>query len=131
MDTCAVRRVSIPVDGAGTFAGQPTVLLVTGDANLRTAASRALAFAGYTVVSAAHSGHAVLAALKTGRIDVLMSELAMDDVSGPGLANRLRRHHPDLQAVYFAHAGTPECDGVLVRPFTREDLLERLGALSA
>jgi DNA-binding NarL/FixJ family response regulator len=126
METCAVRRVSIRVDGAQVAAGQQTVLLVTGDEDLRGAAARVLGLAGYEVIAASHSGHALLAGLNGRHIDVLLCELATDDVSGPALAERLRRHHPDLAAVYFANTGTPECRGVLVRPFTREDLLRGL-----
>jgi two-component system, cell cycle sensor histidine kinase and response regulator CckA len=128
MDTCQVRRVTIPVDGVGACAGQRTVLVVTADADLREAAERALANAGYHVMTAAHSGHATLACLQGARVDILVAGLQMDDVSGPRLAERLRRHHPGLQAVYLAEPGTPECEGVLVRPFTRDELLGRLNA---
>lgn len=130
MDTCEVRRVSIPVDGIGAHGGQQTVLIVTGDADLREAAERALASAGYRVMTAAHSGHATLACLKGARVDILVAGLQMDDVSGPRLAERLRRHHPDIRAVYLAEPGTPECEGVLVRPFTRDELLMRLNAVA-
>jgi len=53
----------------------------------------------------------------------------MDDSSGPALVRILRRHHPDVRPVYFAQAGTPECGGVLVRPFTRDELLREVEAL--
>lgn len=102
------------------------VLVVTPDANLREASARALTREGYRVLTASHAGHAVLACLENGRVDMLAVELSMDDVSGPALAERLRRHCPDLRTVYFAKSGTPECDGVLVRPFTRADLLRAL-----
>lgn len=128
METSVVRRVSIPVDGITASGAARTVLLVTGDPDLREAAGRALDEEGFRVLTAAHSGHAILACLRGGRIDVVVSELAMDDVSGPTLAERLRRHHPDLQTVYFARSGTPECEGVLVRPFTRDDLLARVSS---
>lgn len=109
--------------------GAPVVLVVTPDANLRAASARVLADEGYTVLTAAHAGHAVLACLGAGRVDVLAVELAMDDLSGPALADRLRRHCPQLRTVYFARSGTPECAGVIVRPFTREDLLSMLPGL--
>ena len=60
---------------------------------------------------------------------MLLTELAMDDSSGPALVRILRRHHPDVRPVYFAQAGTPECGGVLVRPFTRDELLREVEAL--
>lgn len=125
MEAC-VRRVSIPVEGMAAVSGQRTVLLVMADGGFRGAAGRALGQAGYRVLTAAHSGHAFLASLRGPRIDVLIAGLDMDDVSGPALAGRLRRHHPDLQAIFIADAGTATGDGVLVRPFTIEDLLGRL-----
>ena len=33
---------------------------------------------------------------------------------------------PGLRSLYLAKAGTPECEGVLVRPFSRDDLVEKL-----
>ena len=60
------------------------------------------------------------------RVDVAAIELSMEDVSGPVLAERLRRRCPSLRSLYLAKAGTPECEGVLVRPFSREDLVEKL-----
>jgi CheY-like chemotaxis protein len=131
MQPHTVRRVSIPVANSPTRqdAGAPVVLVVTPDANLRAASARVLANEGYGVLTAAHAGHAVLACLGAGRIDVLAVELAMDDMSGPALADRLRRHCPELRTVYFAKSGTPECAGVIVRPFTRDDLLSLLPGL--
>jgi DNA-binding response OmpR family regulator len=128
MDTCVIRRVWIAIDPLGPARAERTVLLVTGDADLRAAAERAITAAGYRVLAAAHSGHALLACMGQGTVDTLVTELAMDDMSGPSLAERLRRHHPNLQTVYLANAGTSECEGVLVRPFTRDDLLARIEA---
>jgi DNA-binding response OmpR family regulator len=108
----------------------PTLLLVTGDADLRAVTSRVLTREGYNVITAAHSGHALLASL-AGRIDFLVSELELDETSGPTLAMMLRRHHPRLRAVYFADAGEPAADGVIVRPFTRDDLVLELDAVRA
>jgi len=91
--------------------------------------ARVLTREGYRVVTATHSGHALLAGLTSGPIDILAAELSMPEMSGPALADRVRRLHPDMQAVYFTNAGTTECESVLVRPFTRDDLLGRLQAL--
>lgn len=131
MQLQTVRRVAIPVANRTMPEGAraPVVLVVTPDANLREVSSRVLAHEGYEVLTAAHGGHAVLACLQVGRVDMLAVELSMDDMSGPALAERLRRHCPDLRTVYFGKSGTPECDGVIVRPFTRDDLLRVLPAL--
>jgi DNA-binding NarL/FixJ family response regulator len=133
MEPFAVRRVSIPVDDIAPQLQdlEIKVVLVASDPNLRAAATRSLEEAGYAVLAAAHSGHATLACLTSGRVDVLVSELAMDDTSGPALAQRLRRHHPDLRTVYLASSGTSECQGVLVRPFTRDALLREVAAAAA
>ena len=125
-------------DEGSCTAGEPVspscpreVLLVTPDEDLRQAGERVLARAGYRVRVAAHSGHALLAGL-TDRVDVLITELAAPDISGPALAQVLRRHHPELRVVYMANPGTPEgLDHVVVRPFTRDDLLARIAATSS
>ena len=132
MQPQTVRRVSIPVANTSTPEARtdvPVVLVVTPDANLREASARVLTREGYRVLTAPHAGHALLACLQAGRVDMLAVELSMEDVSGPALAERLRRHCPDLRTMYFAQSGTPECDGVIVRPFTRDDLLAALPGL--
>jgi CheY-like chemotaxis protein len=116
---------------ACTDSAATTVLLVTGDDDLRAVATRVLVREGYRVVPAAHSGHALLAGLAGGPIDVIAAEISMDEMSGPALTDRLRRLHPDVQAIYFAGEGTLESDGVLVRPFTRDDLLAQLEIATA
>ena len=134
MDAPIVRRISISVENAAaTPSGpdQPAVLLVIGDPDLRAAAKRVLEDEGYCVYAAAHSGHAWLQCLTVRRLDAVVTELSMDDTSGPALAQRLRRYHPQLQALYLANGGTPECGNVLVRPFTRDDLTTRIETLVA
>ena len=128
MHSIAVRGKTVAIDTSKiTPAAARVALLVTPDQNLREAAARALERDGYTVLCASHSGHAVLACLEAGNVDVAAIELSMDDVSGPALTERLRRHCPAMRAIFFARSGTPECEGVLVRPFTRDDLLSRIG----
>ena len=123
-------RVSVPVDSempvplpGGTLR---RVLFVSADADLRAAAKRVLESEGYLVQAAAHSGHALLHC-RTSQFDVVVTELSGPDVSGPSLAEQLRRHCPGLSVIYLGNPGTPEgIDHVLVRPFTRDDLLDRL-----
>jgi two-component system, cell cycle sensor histidine kinase and response regulator CckA len=107
------------------------VLFVSGDDDLRTVAARVLGREGFLVVTAAHAGHAVLAGLTLDRIDLLISEMVLDDMPGPALAERLRRHHAGLRTLFMADYGTPEGDGLLVRPFTRDHLLAALASLAA
>jgi len=126
MERVEGHRVDEPAVAAAEV--RPIVLLVTGDAELRNAAARALERKGYHVVTAAHAGHALLAGLTRGRIDILLSELILDDMPGEALADALLRHHSDLRTVFMADAGTPQRDGIVVRPFTRDDLLLQLTA---
>jgi CheY-like chemotaxis protein len=117
-------------DAARPADTRPTLLLVTNDANLRAVAARVLPPEGYDVVTAAHSGHALLACL-SGQIDVMVVEMALEDTTGPELAATLRRHQPALRAVYLGESGTAPAEGVLVRPFTRDDLVSRLDGVGA
>jgi DNA-binding NtrC family response regulator len=108
-----------------------TVVVVTPDANLRTIAEQVMGAAGYRVLTAPHTGHALLACLKAGSVDVLAAEFTMDDLSGPALADRLRRVCPEMTAVFFGEAGSREWPGMLVRPFTGEDLLAAVATARA
>jgi DNA-binding response OmpR family regulator len=106
------------------------VLFVSADPDLRAVATRVLVQDGYKVLTAAHAGHALLAGLTLDCIDVLISDVILDDMPGAALAERLRRHHPELRTLFMADMGTTAADGVIVRPFTRDDILPALSALS-
>jgi two-component system, OmpR family, response regulator len=111
---------------------RPSVLVVTEDEALASACRGTLEQAGYEVTCASHSGHALLECLSGHRADVLLTELSMPDGSGPALAERLRRYYPNMQAVYFATPGTLLNTGnILVRPFSRDELVSRVRALVA
>ena len=131
MQPFAVRRVRIRVE---TPCGAPTsvVMFVTEDADLRAAAERVLTGEGFEVVAAAHAGHALLACLAGRHVDVLVTELSMRDMTGTRLARRVRRYYPDLPVIYLAKAGSAAGEGILVRPFTRDELIGHLkGALAS
>ena len=111
---------------------RPSVLIVTEDGALATACRGALELAGYEVRCASHSGHALLECLSGHRADILLTELSMPDGSGPALAERLRRYYPQMQAIYFANPGTIlNAGNILVRPFSRDELLSRVRAFAA
>jgi DNA-binding response OmpR family regulator len=107
------------------------VLFVSADDDLRAVAARVLGREGFVVLTAAHAGHAMLAGLTLDRIDLLISEMVLDDMPGPALAERLRRHHAGLRTLFMADSGTPEGDGLVVRPFTRDHLLAALASVAA
>ena len=104
------------------------ILFVSGNADLRAVAERVLEREGYQIMTASHSGHALLAGFECEHIDVLISELQLDGASGEAITASLRRYHPALRAVYMAESGTPPRPGVVVRPFTRDDLVREIEA---
>jgi len=106
-----------------------TVLIVT-DGELGAAATRVLQQEGYDVVTARHAGHAYLVALTRARIDFLISESRLDEMTGEALATRVRRYHPKLRSLYVADGHAQGSAHTLVRPFTREELLERLSRMA-
>jgi len=130
MKPFATRRISIAVTEDMSVAQSAVplrrVLFVSADADLREVVDRVLTPQGYQVHAVAHSGHALLLC-RTTQFDVLVTELSGPDMSGPSLAGLMRRHCPGLSVVYLGSPGTPEgVERVLVRPFTRDDLLESL-----
>jgi CheY-like chemotaxis protein len=129
MQQIATVRVCIPVKHNApveTRGRARRVLFISADGDLRAAATRVLEGEEYDVQAVAHSGHALLLC-RTTEFDAAVAELSGPDVSGPTLAEQLRRHCPGLAVVYLANPGTPErVNHVLVRPFTGDDLIRRL-----
>ena len=121
------RVTARPVSPADAGSRRETVLIVTGDCNLGVAATRVLEQEAYDVVTARHAGHAFLAALTETRIDVLISEFTLDDMTGEDLAATLRRYHPELRSLYIADEPAEE-QRILVRPFTKDELLRELSS---
>lgn len=107
------------------------MLFVSADRDLRDVVTRVLEREGYEVAAVDHSGHALLRC-RLAPVDVLVAELSGPDMSGPSLAERIRRHCPAVGTLYLANAGTLACvQNVLVRPFARDELVEgvRIAAL--
>ena len=78
------------------------------------------------MLSARHSGHALLTCLTGGPIDVLLADLRMEDGAGPALAECLRRYNPDLRGIYFSDDAAACAADVLVRPVLADELIAAL-----
>jgi CheY-like chemotaxis protein len=132
MDVSATRRAPASPTWRRLPARPPglAVLIVSGDPSVRAIAMRELENGGYVVTCAAHSGHALLACLTRGRIDLAFIEATLEDMPGAELACTLRRHLPELRVVFLAPAGTPAAPGVVVRPLTGEKLVAELAVLT-
>ena len=130
MRVFATRSVRILLNNVEPVVDSPVparrVLFVSGDADLRAVVTRVLEREGYRVHSVAHSGHALLLC-RTASFDLLLTEMSGPDISGPALAEQVHRHCPGLTALYLGNPGSPDgVDNLLVRPFTKDDLLERI-----
>jgi DNA-binding response OmpR family regulator len=126
-----VRRISVRLGpGWQPCSAPPSVLLVTEDRDLRMAAQRVLEAAGYQVMAAAHSGHAILASLQQP-FDALVIEQRLAEGNAGSIAERIQRYNPDLGIVRLCdEASEKQRPGDLVRPFTSDDLLGVLRAVA-
>ena len=92
-----VVRPSLP---RATLRGSETILLVEDDHQVRAVARGILSRCGYHVIEARNAGEALLhAESHPGRIDLLLSDIVMPQMSGPELAKRLARSRPDMRVL--------------------------------
>lgn len=84
--------------------GQGTILLVEDEKPVRVFATRALTMRGYTVLEAEHGLEAleVIAAHDGPPIDLVISDVVMPGLDGPGLVEKLRASRPDLKVVFIS-----------------------------
>ena len=108
------------------------VLLVEDEASVRAVAKRLLTQAGYEVVEAGNGAAALkLMNDELGRIDILVSDVAMPGMTGIELGQSLQTMYPRLPALYLtgyseaaAYASELGDKSVLLhKPFGRVDLL--------
>lgn len=111
--------------------GHETILLVEDDRALRELAATMLRSAGYTVL-AAENGAVALATLRSApsRIDVIVTDIVMPEMSGTELATHVRREAHQLPVLFIsgyaddritAGSGT-DAGHVLPKPFSAAEL---------
>jgi len=89
------------VSGSKVATGQ-TILLVDDDRHVLEYVKTVLLQAGFHVLSA-HSGPAaVLVAKEAARIDLLLSDVDMPQMSGPDLGLTLKKNRPDLHVMLMS-----------------------------
>ncbi|HMX94217.1 MAG TPA: response regulator [Elusimicrobiota bacterium] len=135
-----VEDVVAPADKSSEtdefFKGNETVLLAEDDRTVRTLAVRILRQSGYRVLEAS-SGEEALRLLEesTTAIDLLVTDVVMNGISGPELAKRVNQKLPGVKILYLS--GYMESDmrndilkGVassfLGKPFRPRDLVQRV-----
>lgn len=116
--------------------GKETILVVDDEESLRTVVVDLLGHLGYCTLSAASAEDAMKVALEyPGRIDLLLTDVAMHPLTGPMLAEQLMRSRPEMKVIYISGYanGLLAPDGVLKpgtvlvqKPFSMKILSARL-----
>ncbi len=92
-----------------------TILIVEDDEGVRLVASRILREQGYTVLEARRATEARRLWEKHGaEIDLLLTDVVMPDMNGPGLAAELAEARPNLRILYMS--GYPGAGGLATPP---------------
>jgi PAS domain S-box-containing protein len=126
----AVKDTSVVARATGQ-----TILLVEDAPGVRELTGRLLEQLGYHVLSAASAEEAVAIFDRSGRIDVLLTDVIMPGASGPDLTARLVKTRPGLKVIYMSgyteeaivHRGVLQ-PGItfLHKPFTLTTLGQKL-----
>lgn len=118
-----------------------TILLVNDEADVRATAREILEGQGYELLEALDAEEAVrVAAMRSGPIDLLLTDVVMPGATGQDLALLLGLQRPDLRVLYMSsfaiikgqrqfaevenglELGVP----VILKPFTAERLTEKV-----
>ncbi|MGB7325165.1 MAG: ATP-binding protein [Rubripirellula sp.] len=113
-----------------------TVLLVEDEPAVRKVATLALGQAGYVVLEAQSSRHAIeLAKEHASEICVLLTDVVMPDLNGPEIVREIRSFLPELPVLYMSGYSAEtltemteigEGAGVLSKPFSLNELSKRV-----
>jgi PAS domain S-box-containing protein len=128
-----------PVARTEGVGGRATILLVEDEDMVRALAGRTLMAAGHTVLEARDGKEALAVAESAGvEIDALVTDIVIPYLSGPELAERLRRDRPHLRVMFTSgyprHIGggaisLPPDSLFLKKPFDAEMLIDRIDEL--
>jgi two-component system cell cycle sensor histidine kinase/response regulator CckA len=115
-----------------TLRGSETVLVVEDDDQVRAVAVAILRRRGYRIIAARDGDEAQRASeAAPGALDLLVTDVVLPGISGPELAQRLRRRHPALKVLCMSGYTDEINDGDAVRethlpylqkPFTADAL---------
>jgi CheY-like chemotaxis protein len=83
--------------------GTETILLVDDEESLRNVVVDLLSQLGYRVLSAAGGPDALQVAREyPGKIDLLLTDVVMDDLNGPELAEQLLKIRPGIKVIFIS-----------------------------
>lgn len=119
--------------------GKPRVLVVEDDRCLLQLLVRSLAGGGFDTVAAGGAADGLaLVRERQGAFDLALIDLVMPGMSGLDLATDLHREYPGIEILYTSgYTGSLAADAlsrrapdrVLLKPFTKHALLERVRML--
>ncbi|HMJ13200.1 MAG TPA: PAS domain S-box protein [Polyangiaceae bacterium] len=92
--------VARPPAAPSTLRGTETILLVEDEEQVRTVVLNVLRRQGYRVIAAQHAGEALLLCERhPQKIDLLVTDVVMPQMSGPELAKRLQAVRPEMKVL--------------------------------
>ncbi len=119
-----------------TQRGTEIVLLAEDQDQVRTLAANILRKYGYTVLEASGPGQALLLSEQTeGRIDLLLTDVVMPQMSGPELSARLLAQRPEMKVLHmsgytddtiFRHGVLEAKFAYLQKPITPDSLTRKV-----
>jgi two-component system cell cycle sensor histidine kinase/response regulator CckA len=120
----------------GRAIGRETILVVEDDPSVRGLVQEALRLSGYEVLVARHGIEALLTGAKhPGTIHLLLTDVAMPQMSGPEVAEKLTVVRPEIKVLYmsgypdhpvFEQGGIKRDTAFLQKPFTPNLLTQKV-----
>ncbi|GKS64140.1 histidine kinase [Nitrospira sp.] len=132
----AAQVVPVANGAVGRAVGRETILVVEDDPSVRGLVQEALRVSGYDVLVARHGIEALLTGAKhMGPIHLLLTDVAMPQMSGPEVAEKLAGVRPDIKVLYmsgypdhpvFEQGGVKRDTAFLHKPFTPAVLTQKI-----
>jgi two-component system, cell cycle sensor histidine kinase and response regulator CckA len=120
----------------GAMRGTETILLVEDEEDVRDLAQELLESLGYVVVTAANGSQALrVCARREQRVDLMLTDIIMPQMSGKETALGARRLRADLKVLYMSgytddalgrHGVADAHATLLEKPFTRQSLARKV-----
>jgi PAS domain S-box-containing protein len=102
-----VQAIAQDPSSRATWRGSETILLVEDDEALRELILDSLSARGYAVLEAANGSEALqIARQRSGKIDLLLTDVVMPGMSGPQVADGIVAPYPHVKVLYMS--GYPE-----------------------
>jgi two-component system cell cycle sensor histidine kinase/response regulator CckA len=87
---------------ASNWSGGGRILLVEDEDMVRAVGERALARAGYSVVTAADGEEGLAAIANQGEFDMVVSDVVMPGMDGPKMVRAIRKLHPAMPILFMS-----------------------------